>query len=234
MTKADAISPDLLKRFETAVRRVERQFGPADHRRLSDDGVFRDWRRWLDGEDVPLDWAGTGITPDECFFISTLFGNMSLEQQRAMIRKFFPDLFVRRAKRRMQNFCASLGGFAGLRAPWMKTRLCRMGALLRRRGISMGEYVEELQSLDRQATPGNPTPARDKVKADHHAQGFKTLSVFVRDCVRGRCFPIDLRVRKQLHDFGLPEDEGTLVRLSYAIHKNPRKLARMFFEAGGW
>jgi len=98
----------------------------------------------------------------------------------------------------------------------------------------MRQYVEELQALDRRATPENPTPALSTIVADQRALGFKTLSVFVRDCVRGRCFPIDLRVRKQLRDHGLPKDEGLLVRLSYALHKNPRKLARMFYEADWW
>jgi hypothetical protein len=229
-----AISPELRKRFKVAVRQIERRLGPSGSRRLSDANASRDCRRWLDGDDDPLPWKGDRLTPDEYFFITTLYGNMTLDEQRAMIRKFFKPLFVQRARRDMRSFRARLGGYSGLRSDWMRTRLCRMGAVLRGRGISMQQYVDELQALDRQATPEDPTPALDKIIADHRALGFKTLSVFVRDCVLGRCFPIDLRVRKQLRDHGLPEDEGLLVRLSYAIHKNPRKLARMFYEADWW
>lgn len=229
-----AISPQLLKRFTAAVRKVERRLGPAGSRRLTDANVERDYRKWLDDGDDPLPWSGEHITADEFFFITTLYGNMTIDQQRAMIRKFFPSLFVHRAQGDTRNFRAKLGGYDGLRSGWMKARLCKMGALLRKRGISMQQYVQELHELDKQATPENPTPALDKIIGDHRALGVKTLSVFVRDCVRGRCFPIDLRVRKQLRDHGLPEDEGMLVRLACAIHKNPRKLARIFFEADGW
>jgi hypothetical protein len=64
--------------------------------------------------------------------------------------------------------------------------------------------------------------------------GVKTLSVFVRDCVGGDCFPIDSRVEKQLRNYRLPVDEILLVRMSLAIGKNPRKPARIFYEADWW
>lgn len=225
-----AISPELLKRFQVAVRDIERRLGPSGSRRLTDANVEKDCRRWLDDGDDPLPWSGQHITADEFFFITTLYGNMTIDQQRAMIRKFFQSLFVRRAKRDMRNFSAKLGGYTGLRSEWMKARLCAMGALLRRRTIPMQQYVEELQTLDGQATAENPTPALDKIIIDHRAAGFKTLSVFVRDCVRGRCFPVDLRVRKQLRDHGLPEHEGLLVRLSYALQQEPAEAGRDVFR----
>jgi hypothetical protein len=113
----------------------------------------------------------------------------------------------------------------------MKDRLCAMGAILRNRGISMQEYVGELRTLERNATTENPTPALDKIVHDHGAIGVKTLSVFVRDCVGGDCFPIDLRVRRQLEKYELPLDERLLVRMSLALGQNPRELARIFYQA---
>jgi hypothetical protein len=57
--------------------------------------------------------------------------------------------------------------------------------------------------------------------------------VFVRDCVGGNSFPIDSRVEKELTRHGLPVDERRLIGLSLGIGRNPRKLARMFYTAGG-
>jgi hypothetical protein len=65
----------------------------------------------------------------------------------------------------------------------------------------------------------------------HAATGWKTLSVFVRDCVGGNCFPIDSRVQKELDRYGLPNDERTLVRLALELDRNPRQVARMFYQA---
>lgn len=127
-----AISPELVKRFQVTVRDIERRLGPNGSRRLADGSVEKDYRTWLDGGDDPLPWSDKHISADEFFFITTLYGNMTIDQQRAMIRRFFQPLFVWRAKRDMRNFCAKLGGYNGLRAPWMKERLCKMGALLRR------------------------------------------------------------------------------------------------------
>lgn len=123
--------------------------------------------------------------------------------------------------------------FTGLRSAWMARRLCRMGALLREREITMTNYVQHLQALESQATPDNPMPALDAIIRDHQATGWKTLSVFVRDCVGGNCFPIDSRVQKELDKRGLPVNERLLVSLSLALNKNPRQVARMFYEAGG-
>jgi hypothetical protein len=113
----------------------------------------------------------------------------------------------------------------------MRARLCKMGKILRERGMSMSEYVEKLRSLEGNATPQSPTPALDRIIDDHQATGVKTLSVFVRDCVKGNSFPIDLRVRRQLEKHQLPEDEGLLVRMCLALDQNPRIVARIFYEA---
>ena len=63
--------------------------------------------------------------------------------------------------------------------------------------------------------------------------GWKTLSVFVRDCVGGNSFPIDSRVEKEFHRHSLPFDERQLIGLSLAIGRSPRILARMYCTAGG-
>ncbi len=76
-------------------------------------------------------------------------------------------------------------------------------------------------------------PALDALIRDHRATGWKTLSVFVRDCVGGNSFPIDSRVEKALRRHDLPVDERQLIRLTIAAGRNPRVVARMFYAAGG-
>ena len=110
-----------------------------------------------------------------------------------------------------------------------------MAEILRDRGITMGGYTEHLRKLEAGATPDDPMPALDAIIRDHRATGWKTLSVFVRDCVGGNCFPIDTRVTKELQRRGLTIDEHEPVRLSLYAGRNPREVARMFHTyGGGW
>lgn len=97
----------------------------------------------------------------------------------------------------------------------------------------MDDYTDQLRSIEKASTPRNPTRALDAIVRDHQATGWKTLSVFIRDCVRGNAFPIDTRVEKELKRHGLPIDERQLIGLSLEIGRDPRKLARMFYTAGG-
>jgi len=113
---------------------------------------------------------------------------MNLDQQRTMIRKFFEPLFVQRAKRDIRNFKVSLGGYDGLRYDWMKYRICKMGALLERVAFQWRSTLTDYVALDMNMTPENPMPSLTKIIFDHGAVGVKTLSLFVRDCVRGNCF----------------------------------------------
>ena len=68
-------------------------------------------RRWLDGLEDPLPWSSqTSITADEWFFVTTLYGEMTLEGQRTHIRKYFPRLFVEVAQRDIQELRPWRGG----------------------------------------------------------------------------------------------------------------------------
>jgi hypothetical protein len=226
-----SLSADLVDRFRDAVVGLEARF---TEERLGDEDVEEQLRSWLDGADEPLPWTHRDrVTPDEWFFVTTLYGEMTMDSQRAHIRKYFPLLFVGGAGRDIRNFVPGMPEFAGLRSQWMWKRLCRMGEILRQRGLSMSEYTASLRALELAATPEDPMPALDAVIRDHRATGWKTLSVFVRDCVGGNCFPIDSRVEKALQRHALPVNERTLVGLSLAIGRNPRKLARLFYVAGG-
>jgi len=223
----------LLNRFKEAIACLDDRFRG---KQLTDDDVDQEVHRWLDGGDKPLDW-GNGpagrLTPDEWFFVSTLYGTMTASGQRTHIRKFFGPLFVETAHRDIRNFAEGMAAFTGLRSPWMARRLCRMATVLREKSMTMSDYVAYLRNLDAAATSDDPTPALDTILRDHQAGEGKTLSVFVRDCVGGNCFPIDSRVQKELNLRDLPVDERLLVRLSLAVGRNPRQIARMFYEAGG-
>lgn len=216
---AEAVT-ELTSRVATAVIDVE------------DDNTDAEARRWLNGAGPPLDWSGAEITSDECFFITTLYGTMTLDGQRTHIRKFFPS-FIQQAARDIRSFTPALIADWRLRQPWMKTRLCRMADVLRERGLTMNDYVASLRETENRATPENPMPALARIMRDHRAGEGKTLSVFIRDCVKGNCFPIDSRVAKQLNAFGLPSNERQLVSLCLRLSLNPRRTARIFYQAPG-
>ncbi len=223
-----------IERFSRAVVDLGSLLSEVTMRR-GDEYASNEVRDWLDKDATPLAWAEPypHVTDDEWFFISTLYGEMTMDAQRTHIRKFFPALFVGSAARDMRNFHPGLAGFEGLRSGWMRTRLCKMGAILRERGVTMAAYAQHLRVLEKEASPENPMPALDAIRQDHAATGWKTLSVFVRDCIGGNCFPIDSRVQKVLMQHGLPVDEKALVGFALVLDLNPRPLARLFFEAGG-
>lgn len=222
----------MVNSFTLAVENLEQRFA-RDLDQLADDNVETELRKWL-GEDGDMPWERRDcVTPDEWFFITTLYGQMTLDGQRTHIRKHFTPLFVEAAGRGIHNFVPNMPQYAGLRAPWMKQRLCRMAAVLQEKHATMSDYVGCLQRLEKQAEPADPQPALDRIKLDLQAGEAKTASVFVRDCVKGNCFPIDSRVKKELARWGLPSEERQLVTLSLAIGRNPRVVARMFYNAGG-
>ncbi len=225
-------APDAtVARFRNAVTALDGLF-VGDQ--LSDENVEAELHKWLDGNEPPLAWSSPDrVTPDEWFFITTLYGEMTLDGQRTHIRKYFPLLFVGAAHRDIRNFVPGMSQYAGLRSGWMAPRLCKMADILRQHGQTMGEYAEDLRYRELSATPADPMPALDAIVRDHKATGWKTLSVFVRDCVGGNCFPIDTRVQKELDKHQLPGDERQLVSLALAIGRNPRQVARMFYQAGG-
>ena len=211
---------------ELEVRYADEQF--------DDEDTDAELRTWLDGNDTALPWTVPYLaTSDEWFFISTLYGEMTLDGQRTHIRKYYPALFVEAAGRDMRNFVSDMPQYQGLRSGWMKARLAKMGQILRDRNQIMDEYTDQLRSIEKAATATNPTPALDTIIRDHQATGWKTLSVFVRDCVGGNSFPIDSRVEKELKRWKLPVDERKLISLSLGIDRDPKKLARMFYTAGG-
>ena len=226
-----SLTENEMDRFREAVRLLEDRY--ADFR-LEDEKTDQELRTWLDGSDQPLDWAEPkGVTPDEWFFISTLYGEMTLDGQRTHIRKYFPSLFVDAAKRDMRNFVPGMPDYQDLRSNWMSRRLAKMGEILQNRNVTMAEYTENLRELSRSASPADPMPALDAIIADHQASVWKTLSVFVRDCVGGNSFPIDSRVERELTKHDLPNDERALISACLELGKNPRQIARMFYQSGG-
>jgi hypothetical protein len=230
METVSRIPRSLVESFAQTIDSLDRQFaGEADA--MVDESQDAVVRRWIDATNS-LPWAGSGVTPDEWFFITTLYGEMTMDGQRTHIRRFFP-LFVELAHGDMRAITPTVIGDWPLRSGWMKSRLLRMATILNERQVTMSEYVSCLRRLEQAATPANPMPALDEIVRDHRATGWKTLSVFVRDCVGGNCFPIDSRVAKVLRDAELPQDERVLVSLCLEIARNPREVARVFFATGG-
>jgi hypothetical protein len=230
MSIPHGLSPDLVERFTRAVNALDQRFA-ANSVVMSDENQDATVREWLD-EEGTLPWAGDGVTPDEWFFITTLYGEMTLDGQRTHIRTYFPR-FIEATRGDMRLVTGELLLDWKLRSGWMKGRLTRMADILNERQLTMADYVNHLRRLEARATPERPMPALDAIIADHRATGWKTLSVFVRDCVGGNCFPVDSRVAKELTRHGLPQEERRLVSLSLAIQRNPREIARLFFGAGG-
>lgn len=230
MRSEQRLTPAPLESFSNAVRALDQRYAN-DSQIMVDENQDATVRNWLD-DLSSLPWAGAGVTPDEWFFITTLYGEMTMDGQRTHIRTFFPR-FVQLTQGDMRAMTPDLVRDWKLRSGWMKTRLARMAQILNERQMSMSDYVASLRRLEKAATPANPMPTLDAIIADHQATGWKTLSVFIRDCVGGNCFPIDSRVARELDRRGLSQDERLLVGLSLAINRNPRQIARMFFAAGG-
>src|SRR4051812_20047443 len=91
------IDPQLIHRFDEAAADLERRY-PAD--RLGTSNAESELRKWLDSGDDPLPWAFPDrVTVDEWFFITTLYGEMTLAGQRAHIRRYFGPLFIQAADR---------------------------------------------------------------------------------------------------------------------------------------
>jgi hypothetical protein len=74
-------------------------------------------RRWLNGAERRVDWAGPGVTPDDWFFVTTFYGAMNLDGQRTHILKFFP-YFVSQTNRDVRNFTSTMLADWRLRQPW--------------------------------------------------------------------------------------------------------------------
>lgn len=172
------------------------------------------------------------MSDDEFFFLSTLCGTMTIDGQRTHMRRFLP-FFVAEADRDVRNFTRAMLDPWPLRSPWMKTRLLRMAVILNQRDQDMATYTNSLRRLEAVATPANPMPAYSTIVRDHGCGGRKTLSIFVRDCVLGNCFPIDSRVSNVLAQYGMPQDEEVLVVAALKLKLNPRNVARLFYDAGG-
>ena len=230
MSLPSSSPPPLLQQFARAVAALDHRYATDTHL-TADENQDATLREWLDAS-AALPWSGPGVTPDEWFFITTLYGEMTLDGQRTHIRAFLP-LWAEQARSDMRAVTPEMVSAWRLRSGWMKTRLTRMAQILNERQLAMSDYVSGLRRLEREATPDNPMPALDAIVADHRASGWKTLSVFVRDCVGGNCFPIDSRVAKELARHELPPEERHIVSMSLALGRNPRQVARMFFAAGG-
>lgn len=220
-------SPQTVERLRRAVAELTAKHGiPADD---LDQQVAKKWRSWL-GNDLP--WKGSGVSDDEFFFLSTLCGTMTVDGQRTHMRQFFPS-FVAEAGRDVRSFTRAMLEPWRLRSPWMKARLLRMAWILEQRRQDMAAYTNNLRRLEAAATSSNPTPAFSAIVRDHGTAGPKTLSIFVRDCVPGNCFPIDSRVSSVLNLYELPHDELLLVKAALELGFNPRNVARLFYDAGG-
>ncbi len=222
-----SVSPAVINGLRDAISEIESTHALPEEE--LDASVAAKWRDWL-GPDLP--WTGPSITDDEWFFITTLCGTMTVDGQRTHIRAYFPE-FKQFAQGDIRSLPPEIVRTWKLRSPWMKARLIRMGEILTDRGQSMSQYTDELRRLEWTASPNDPMPALDQLSRDHLATGRKTLGIFVRECVTGNCFPIDSRVQRLLHRFGLPCNERTLVSACLALGRNPRDIARMFYDAGG-
>ena len=145
---AHGLSAELRERFQRAVTNLDQRFGHQTPE-MADEHQEATVREWLDASGA-LPWAGEGVTADEWFFITTLYGEMTLDGQRTHIRAFFPR-FVELAHGDVRNCSPALLSDWKLRSGWMKSRLCRMAQILNERQLSMGDYVTHLQRLEASA-----------------------------------------------------------------------------------
>lgn len=70
-----------MSQYEVQIARFQRATKELTDRQQAfpDANVNLEFRRWLDGNDTPLNWHhNRDVTPDEYFFITTLYRNMPL------------------------------------------------------------------------------------------------------------------------------------------------------------
>jgi hypothetical protein len=101
-----AACASLDRRFADAVNELTSRVASSGIN-VEDEVTDAEVRRWLDGDGPALAWSGSGITADEWFFVTTLYGTMTLDGQRTHIRRFFP-LFVEEVRSDIRNFEGAL------------------------------------------------------------------------------------------------------------------------------
>src|SRR5205823_5670283 len=74
--RRDAVSAEVLSRLTAASAHLQDRIDKAGVR-VEDADTDDEVRRWLDGTGPALEWAGTAVTTDEWFFITTLYGTMT-------------------------------------------------------------------------------------------------------------------------------------------------------------
>ncbi len=85
---------------------------------------------------------------------------------------------------------------------------------------SWAEFAESLADA--------PEQAHDRLAAVCGARGTpKVLSLFLRDFVHIKSFPVDRHVRRALEEVGLPTNERTLLDMCAAEGVDPTPIARM-------
>src|SRR6266567_5168471 len=104
MRQMGPIAPEVLESFKRAVQGLDALYGD-DSMRIGDQNVEAELHTWLDANDEPLPWSDLKhVTLDEWFFVTTLYGEMTLAGQRPHIRRFFRPLFVEAAQRDIRSF----------------------------------------------------------------------------------------------------------------------------------
>ena len=160
---------------------------------------------------------------DYSFVLNQCFGPWRPKRQKEVWQTAY-KIFKEDCKGDLRNATDSVD--MGFQLNWQKERMIKMSKFLNKNKLSFTEFIKETENM-------NGVTVRDEFKRILGSVTTKTISTFIRDCLRKDVFPIDTRVQKILSYVGLPVDEDMMVYLSRKVGLNPRVFERMLYKHYG-
>jgi hypothetical protein len=96
---------------------------------------------------------------------------------------------------------------------------------LRSKGLTFDAFCDNLK------IEGDESPQHAMIDLMNacNASSSKIVECFLRDCIKIDCFPIDLRIKRILKSYHIPEDSRKIVECCRELNINPRFFNRAIF-----
>jgi len=111
------------------------------------------------------------------------------------------------------------------RRQWPVNFLKNLVRHLRSRSLTFDEFCDILKAEGAES----PQHAIVDLMNACDTSSSKIVECFLRDCLKIDCFPIDLRIRRVLQSYHIPDDSRKLVECCRQLNINPRIFNRAIF-----